>query len=175
MNNQDDKNLFRDLYGDIERVQHDRVPEYRHKPNSRINRKPVSRTPAESAINPRPDIDHMPAGGHEHYTYRAEGIQNKVMQKLRRGQMFPGASVDLHGMTREQALSELQDFIGECRSRRITTVHVVHGKGFQSSKGKPVLKPTVALWLQQMPEVLAYTPCLPKDGGDGAMYVLLKK
>ena len=94
---------------------------------------------------------------------------------MRRGQVSIGASIDLHGMTRQQALSELQDFIRECRSRSITTVHVVHGRGFQSSKGKPVLKPTVALWLQQMSEVLAYTPCLPRDGGDGAMYVLLKK
>lgn len=175
MNNQDDKNLFRQLYGDIERVRHDRVPEYQRKPAIRRNRKINTTEPTRPGITPWPDIAHMPAGGHEHYTYRADGVQNKVMQKLRRGQVSPEASIDLHGMNRKQALTELMNFIGECRSRRISMIHVVHGKGFQSSQGKPVLKPTVALWLQQIPEVLAYTPCLPKDGGDGALYVLLKK
>ena len=175
MNNPDDKNLFRQLYGDIERVRHDRVQEYQQRPTIRRNKKPDGPATSRSDITPWPDIDHMPAGGHEHYTYRSDGIQNKVIQKLRRGQVSPGASIDLHGMNRKQALSELLDFIQECRSRRISMIHVVHGKGFQSNQGKPVLKPTVALWLQQIPEVLAYTPCLPKDGGDGALYVLLKK
>jgi len=175
MSNDNDEDLFRKLYGDIKRVQHDRVPEYRKHPRIKKPRKSDETNGRQSGISPWPDLHDMAISGREHYTYRADGLQNKVLQKLKRGQLSPEASIDLHGMTRTQALAELQRFIGDCRSRHIKVAHVVHGKGYQSSQGKPVLKPSVALWLKQMPEVLAYSPCLPSDGGEGALYVLLKR
>lgn len=175
MSNDNDQDLFRKLYGDIERVQHDHVPEYRKKPRIKKPRDQDKAKGMQSGISPWPDLHDMATSGHEHYTYRADGLQNKVLQRLKRGQLSPEASIDLHGMTRTQALAELQRFIDDCRSRRIKVAHVVHGKGYQSSQGKPVLKPSVALWLKQMPEVLAYSPCLPPDGGEGALYVLLKR
>jgi DNA-nicking Smr family endonuclease len=175
MSNEDEENLFRSLYGDIERIRHDRVPEYRKKHRIKASRRPVATTQTAPDISAWPEISHLPAHGHESYTYQAGGIQNKVMQKLRRGQLTPEASIDLHGMKRQQALKTLQDFIHECRSRHITVIHVVHGKGFRSSGGKAVLKPSVAVWLKQIPGVLAYTPSIPRDGGEGALYVLLKR
>lgn len=175
MSNDSEEDLFRKMYGDIERVQHDLVPEYRKQPRIKKPRKQDASNDRRSGISPWPDLHDMAATGREHYIYRADGLQNKVLQRLKRGQLSPEACIDLHGMTRTQALTELQKFIGDCRSRHIKVAHVVHGKGHQSSQGKPVLKPSVALWLKQMPEVLAYTPCLPSDGGEGALYVLLKR
>ena len=78
----------------------------------------------------------------------------------------------LHGYCLTQ---ELQLFIDECQARGISSIHIVHGKGHQSDEGKAVLKPSVAIWLRQIPAVLAYCPAPANAGGDGAVYVLLKK
>ncbi|MGY8862749.1 MAG: Smr/MutS family protein, partial [Pseudomonadales bacterium] len=41
--------------------------------------------------------------------------------------------------------------------------------------GQAIIKSHVNHWLQQLDAVLAFTSALPKDGGTGALYVLLKK
>ncbi|EXJ09223.1 Smr domain protein [Nitrincola nitratireducens] len=38
-----------------------------------------------------------------------------------------------------------------------------------------MIKSCVNDWLQQIPQVLAFTSAQPKDGGTGAVYVLLKR
>jgi len=172
---EDDKDLFRSLYGDIERVKDDRVPEWREKPRVIKHREHRSPATDEPAINPWPDVAEEAQTGFTTDTYRANGVQDKLMRKLRRGQLKSQASLDLHGMTRVMALQELQLFIDECQRRGIHCIHIVHGKGHQSADGKAVLKPSVAIWLKQMPAVLAYCPALIHDGGEGALYVLLKK
>jgi DNA-nicking Smr family endonuclease len=176
MNDQnDDDDLFRSLYGDIERVKHDRVAPWRRKPKVKARRDDAHQDEPEVGLSPWPEL---PENDPEHVSssaYQAEGIQHKVMRKLRRGQIRIETGIDLHGMTRVMALQELQEFIASSRSRGISCIQVIHGKGTLSAGGKAVLKPSVAAWLRQMPEVLAYCPCLPGDGGDGALYVLLKK
>jgi len=172
---EDDKNLFRSLYGSIERVNDDRVPEWRPKPHVIKHRERRDPAADEPVINPWPDIAEEAQMNSTPDTYRANGVQDKLMRKLRRGQLQSQASLDLHGMTRVVALQELQGFLDECQQRGINSIHIVHGKGHQSADGKAVLKPSVAIWLQQMPEVLAYCPALINDGGEGALYVLLKK
>ena len=176
MNDQkDDKDLFRSLFSDIERVEHDRVPEYREKPRVKKPR-PESRLENDPVgISPWPDIEHVPDQDTADYTYNAGGIQHNVLRRLRRGQLGIEASIDLHGLTRTQALQELHEFIHECMAQGMKNLQVVHGKGYKSVEGKPVLKPSVAAWLRQMPEVLAYAPCLSRDGGEGALYVLVKR
>ena len=171
----DDKELFRSLYGDIERIEDDRAPQWRPKPRVSPRPNPESHAIDEPAISPWPDLNTGIQVGDDTDTYQANGVQNKLMKKLRRGQLKSQASLDLHGMTRVAALQELQGFIKECQHRGINCIHIVHGKGHQSASGKAVLKPSVAVWLRQMPEVLAYCPALAFEGGKGALYVLLKK
>ncbi|MEX0606657.1 MAG: Smr/MutS family protein, partial [Halofilum sp. (in: g-proteobacteria)] len=83
------------------------------------------------------------------------------------------AELDLHGMTRVEAATALEQFMRECRQRRLGCVRIVHGKGRRSSDQGPVLKPAVANWLRRRNEVLAFTSARPVDGGSGALYVLL--
>ena len=52
-------------------------------------------------------------------------------------------------------------------------IKIVHGKGLQN--GQPLIKTCVNGWLRQIPQVLAFVSALPRDGGTGAAYVLLKK
>ena len=50
----------------------------------------------------------------------------------------------------------------------------MHGKGLRSGPAGPVLKNSVQHWLSQWDEVLAFVSAQPRDGGSGALYVLLK-
>ena len=68
----------------------------------------------------------------------------------------------------------LLEFIHECQHQGMRCIQIIHGKGYRSQSGRAVLKPHVAYWLKRMDEVLAFCPAQPKDGGNGALYVLLK-
>jgi len=82
--------------------------------------------------------------------------------------------LDLHGLTVIEARNELLEFLGECEVLGIRHAIIIHGKGFRS-KDKPVIKPMVNRWLRSTDNVLAFHSAQPKDGGSGAVYVLLKK
>ena len=81
----------------------------------------------------------------------------------------------LDGMTLEEARPALSDFIKYSASQGKYCVRVVHGKGLGSGHRGPVLKNAVNRWLREANEVLAFCSAKPKDGGTGALYVLLRK
>ena len=107
-------------------------------------------------------------------SFSRSGLQHNVLKKLRQGKNPIEHTVDLHGLTVEQARNELLEFFGECEAAGIRYAIIVHGKGFRS-KNKPVIKPMVNRWLRAVDNVLAFHSAQPKDGGSGAVYVLLKK
>lgn len=106
-------------------------------------------------------------------THRKNGVQNRIMQKLKRGRFMIGAKLDLHNMTIETGRSVLLEFIAEAHSRSLESVRIIHGKGLRSGNG-PKLKLMTRQVLRDHPHVLAYTTCKPADGGSGAVDVLLK-
>lgn len=107
-------------------------------------------------------------------SFSRSGLQHKVLKKLRQGKNPIEHALDLHGLTIEQARGELLEFLGECEAAGVRHAIIVHGKGFRS-KDKPVIKPMVNRWLRAADNVLAFHSAQPKDGGSGAVYVLLKK
>ena len=102
------------------------------------------------------------------------GIQQKVQKKLRRGELPIEEELDLHGYTVNEAKTAIQDFLFECKRQHIRYIRIIHGKGYRSDQKIPVLKTHVAYWLPQLSNVLAYSSAIPKDGGTGAIYVILK-
>lgn len=82
--------------------------------------------------------------------------------------------LDLHGYNVVEAKSAIYEFFDECKKQHVRYVHIIHGKGYRSEQKIPVLKTHVAYWLPQHGDVLAFSSALPKDGGTGALYVLLK-
>jgi DNA-nicking Smr family endonuclease len=110
----------------------------------------------------------------ESLRYQADGVQDAVMRKLRRGQYRIEAELDLHGLNREKAGLATIQFLSDCRDSRLHCVRIIHGKGNSSPNKTPVLKNHVASWLRQRPDVVAYCSARPADGGTGAIYVLLK-
>ena len=107
-------------------------------------------------------------------SYVRPGIQKQVFKKLKRGQYSIEAELDLHGLTREEAHQQLNEFILDIRDNGLRCVRIIHGKGYGSSNRGPVIKPLVNQWLRKRDEILAFCSARPVDGGTGAVYVLVK-
>ncbi|MEW6434284.1 MAG: Smr/MutS family protein [Myxococcota bacterium] len=107
-----------------------------------------------------------------------QGFDERVLRKLRAGAFSFQAHVDLHGLTKEQAKGELEQFIQKSRVAGRRCVLVVHGRGLHSKDQIPVLKQSVQVWLshgRSAKHVLAFCTARPQDGGAGAVYVLLRR
>jgi len=104
----------------------------------------------------------------------APGVQKNVLKKLRKGHFGDAASIDLHGLTRIEANQQLSRFLHFSIENGCRCVHIIHGKGYRSPDNHPVLKNDINAWLRQHNEVLAFCSTPPKDGGTGAVFVLLK-
>ena len=109
----------------------------------------------------------------EALAFARNGVQQRVLQRLKQGQMPWQAAVDLHGCTVDSAREAVLALLAEAQRENLQVVKIVHGKGLQN--GQPLLKTCVNGWLRQLPAVLAFVSCLPRDGGTGAVYVLLKR
>ncbi len=103
------------------------------------------------------------------------GVQPNTLKKLRQGKLAIESELDLHGMTVEQARTTLLRFLEECRQFEYRCVCIVHGKGYSSPDNRPVIKPLLNRWLRDATEVLAFHSALPKHGGGGSLYVLLRR
>ncbi|MBI1775606.1 MAG: Smr/MutS family protein [Proteobacteria bacterium] len=112
---------------------------------------------------------------------RAPGLDKRTAERLKRGQLPVEARLDLHGLTQEAAHRSLAAFIaaGHRAGRRVLLV--ITGKGVRLDSGERetgVLKRMVPRWLNEEPtraKILAFTPARDKDGGSGALYVLLRR
>jgi DNA-nicking Smr family endonuclease len=104
--------------------------------------------------------------------YAKPGISAKIIKKMKRADVGSPPSLDLHGNNKEQTCQLLSNFIH--RYQHIQFVHIIHGKGFNSSESKSVIKSQVDHFLKQHPQVMAFHSCPPKEGGTGAVFVLLK-
>lgn len=105
------------------------------------------------------------------------GLDKRRAQRLRRGQLPIEGRLDLHGMTRAEAHGRLVAFIAEARDRGRRCVLVITGTGRRRDEAG-VLRAAVPRWLNLPPcreRILAFATAQPNDGGDGALYVLLKK
>lgn len=107
-----------------------------------------------------------------------KGFDPGVLRKLRAGEFSYQATVDLHGMTREQARPELERFVQQARVAGHRCVLVVTGQGLHSEDQVPVIKEHTQEWLTRgrpAKQVLAFCSALPRHGGAGALYVLLRR
>lgn len=106
------------------------------------------------------------------------GTDTKIFQKLKSGTFSHESHIDLHGMNSEQAFDNLLFFIRESFLQGKRCVLAVTGRGKNSPGGHSVLKREIQEWLTRDPfrrVVLAFCTAQPKDGGAGALYILLRK
>ncbi len=103
------------------------------------------------------------------------GLQSKLLRRLRTGDLPLEGSLDLHGMRVEQARAALARFIDGAQGQGQRCLLLVYGKGYGSENGRGVLRRHALHWLRQHPALLAYAPAQPRHGGDGALYLLIRR
>ncbi len=119
-----------------------------------------------------------------HYT-RSTEVDRNTERRLKRGQIPIDGRIDLHGMTQNQAYDALLSFIPHAYYSRKRCVLVITGKGDWRA-GNPsmvhkktgVLKQKTPIWLSSHPlneYILKVKTARPNHGGEGALYILLRK
>lgn len=117
-----------------------------------------------------PPQELAPCDPHDIAGHRKNGVQEGVYRKLRLGKYAPQASIDLHRLTLKEARQRLDSFLKQAHGQQLRTLLVNHGKG-----EKALLKSHTWFWLDQHPLVLAWHSAIPRQGGAGATYVLIRK
>ncbi|WP_227430586.1 Smr/MutS family protein [Psychrobacter sp. I-STPA6b] len=175
----DDKVLFMQAMAGVTPIQDNNTISPVQKPN--IN-KPDATTLSKRAAAQGADTDTLGAGlsdmqallnpvsGESYLAYKVATLQNKVFNQLKQGKLRWYDAVDIHGCTIDEARDAVTQLLSQAKKNGETVVKIVHGKGTDA-----VLKTCVNGWLQQIPDVLAFCSAPPKDGGNGAVLVLLKK
>ena len=106
-----------------------------------------------------------------------QGLDRKRGDKLRKGKLEIEGTLDLHGMTRDQAQGAVRRFIEASQSMGRRTVLVITGKGYTHG-GDGVLRGELPRWLNADPlrsKIVAFDFAQPRHGGQGAFYVYIKK
>ena len=115
---------------------------------------------------------------HEFMTGQVRGLDAKIFRKLKNGEFSVQGHLDLHGMNTDQAKVAVIDFLRRGYMGGKRCVLLIPGRGRNSPMGQGVLRQELTNWLTQAPLkriVLAFTTALPKHGGSGAVYLLLRQ
>ena len=106
------------------------------------------------------------------------GVDKRTATRLKRGKMAIDGRIDLHGLTQEEAYRALTSFLAGAQESGRRCVLVITGKGLRPDGRIGVIRASVPRWLNQPPNrqrILEVTPAAPRDGGEGALYVLLRR
>ena len=102
------------------------------------------------------------------------GLPREILRKLRATHWVIQDTLDLHGLTGDEAVAETAVFLAGCRREGRRCVRIVHGKGLRSPGREPVLKRRIRKLLTRRDEVLAFVEPRALHGGGGAVIVLLR-
>ncbi|MEZ4340555.1 MAG: Smr/MutS family protein [Sandaracinaceae bacterium] len=106
------------------------------------------------------------------------GTPARGARDLQRKGVVPEATVDLHGLTGEEAERALVKLLRAHHRRGVRRVCVVHGKGLHSEGGVGVLGDVVVRAMTEggaAPVVLAFATAPRELGGSGALLVQLMR
>ncbi|MCB1857015.1 MAG: Smr/MutS family protein [Gammaproteobacteria bacterium] len=166
----DEFKLFLEEMAETTRHRHDGIEPFR--PRLR----PLPRQPeAEKTDAGELELVDLNIETEDELAFVRPGVQKRLFQNLRRGQLTPQALLDLHGLRVVEARIELVRFLDYARRHRLRVVQIIHGKGYGSEGRQPILKQKVNQWLRQPEMVLAFCSAPHFDGGRGAVYVLLSR
>ncbi|MFZ5561215.1 MAG: Smr/MutS family protein [Pseudomonadota bacterium] len=171
----DDATLFAQATQGARRIESDAAPAAPRRPDANVLRRRAAAVAEEAPNAPISDTAALmhAVTPEEALSFARSGVQPRVMQKLKQGQPQWQAAVDLHGCSIDAAREAVLTLVREARQEGLQALKIVHGKGLMH--GQPLLKTCVNGWLRQLPDVLAFASSLPRDGGTGAVYVLLKR
>lgn len=102
-------------------------------------------------------------------------LDRRSWLKLRRGSYPIDARIDLHGMTQAEAHARLASFLAGAQARGNRCVLVITGRGLRHGG---TLREMTPRWLETGPNrsiVLSFAQARLHHGGEGALYVLLRR
>lgn len=171
----EDKALFRQMAGTVKPLgKTKKIAEVSPKPLPlQIKTKPQFR-PSQQEELYLSDYYQTEVQANSILSYCSHSIPHKRLRELKNGQIPWESKLDLHGLKPETAKQALQRFILEEMQLAHRCLLIVHGKGSRQGE-PPVLKNLVNHWLPQFPQILAFHTALNRDGGAGALYLLLKR
>lgn len=106
------------------------------------------------------------------------GMDRRTTQKLKRGKLDIEGTLDLHGYTQIKAHQALSRFLQTGYETGRRTVLIITGKGDRLGGRPGILKEAVPGWFNETPMrqwVAGFSYAAPKDGGNGALYVRIKR
>jgi DNA-nicking Smr family endonuclease len=109
-------------------------------------------------------------------------VSAHTVRKLCTGRLRPSFELDLHGRTVKQAYRDILSALVEARREGDRCMLIIHGKGgvsrnlsgVRQGPAQSILKSYVNYWLPLLDQVQAFCSAQQKDGGNGAVYVLLQ-
>lgn len=112
----------------------------------------------------------------------SDNIDKRTAYRLKSGQMRIEERLDLHGHTQDEAYNALIKFVKSSFENKKRCVLIITGKGRKRSEqeeigNRGVLKEMIPIWLNSpelRPYLLMFSYAKTIDGGEGALYVLLK-
>lgn len=159
------RNAFHDKMAKIDKAADDVVADKAKVKPGRAKRHSQIVLPTMPAKTEPPGIPPLQVGS-------APGIDRRTNDRLRRGKMEIEGRLDLHGHSQESGHRALNSFIHTSHDQGKRCVLVVTGKG------KGILQSAVPRWLNEpglRHKVLSIEYAQQKDGGTGALYVLLRR
>ncbi|MDY0881997.1 Smr/MutS family protein [Dongia soli] len=114
------------------------------------------------------------------------GIDRRQADRFRQGRLEIDGKIDLHGRTQAEAHDALHAFIHRAHRAGKRCLLVITGKGGVKLAGvgsseertRGILRQAVPRWLNEpglRRYILAFDHARPQHGGEGALYVLLKR
>jgi DNA-nicking Smr family endonuclease len=145
--------------------------------------KPRPAEPPLPRSRPKPAAATGPKAGHVPH---AGGLDRQTARQLAKGKLEVEARLDLHGLRQRDAHAQLHRFLMQAQVRGLRHVLVITGKGapaepglsFYEEEERGVLRNAVPRWLAEpefAPLVVSFAAAPRRLGGDGALYVRLRK
>ncbi|MGE0767994.1 MAG: Smr/MutS family protein [Hyphomicrobiaceae bacterium] len=118
------------------------------------------------------------------------GVDRRKARRIAAGTIEIEARLDLHGLTQSAAHGRLAGFLQKASARGLRTVLVITGKGgtrqqpaspaagWWETEEVGVLRRSVPRWLAEPPLraiVIGCQPAAAHHGGEGALYILLRR
>jgi DNA-nicking Smr family endonuclease len=152
--------------------------------------KPMPAGPGDPAADPASEARRLmqaaveqdspiPIPDHPEYIEGWVGVAGKkFLPNLRNGLYSIQGQIDLHGLSRGEAQIAVEDYIMRMSRFRSCCIKIIHGRGINSPTDRATLKDALQRLLstrRMSRYVVAYASAPSKDGGVGAVYVLLSK
>lgn len=102
-------------------------------------------------------------------------VSDNRLKLLKKGVIKVERQLDLHRLTKDEALLEVERFVKSAYLKKERAVLIITGKGLHS-EGEPVLKSALFAWVRDAGKYMV-SECMPAPsqmGGDGAILLFLK-